>query len=63
MQFELKLRDLEKLVNSHYAKEMQSFKDREEMSRKEKAKLKVEISLLQKQKFFLRMQAVSRLLI
>ena len=63
MNFELKLRDLEKLVNSHYAKEIQGYKDKEEHFRKDKAKLKTEIEELQKQKFFLRMQGVGKVLV
>jgi len=44
MQFECKLRDMEKLVNSHYAKEIQHYKDKEEMFKKEKIRMKTEIS-------------------
>lgn len=48
MQFEMKLRDLEKFINTHYAKEIQSFRDKEVMHRKERDKLKKEIVTLQK---------------
>lgn len=48
MQFEMKLRDLEKFVSLHYVKEIQSFRDKEIMQRKERDKLKKEIVTLQK---------------
>lgn len=63
MQFELKLRDLEKLVNSHYAKEIQGYKDREEAFKKEKQRLKQEIEDLMKQKFILRMQGLGSIIL
>jgi hypothetical protein len=40
MQYELKLRDQEKQIHIHYAKELQAYRDREEAFRKEKYKHK-----------------------
>ena len=40
MQYELKLRELEKQVLSRVAREMKEFRDREEMYKKERAKHK-----------------------
>lgn len=48
MQFELKLRDLEKLMNGQFIKEIQNFREKEELSRREKVRMKNEINLLQK---------------
>lgn len=63
MQFEMKLRDLEKLINGHYNKEIQSYKDKEVIFKKEKVRLKADINVLQKQKFFIRMQNIGRLMV
>lgn len=63
MQYECKLREVEKKVNKHYAREIKNFQDKVEMFKKEKHQLKTEINTLQKQKFFLRMQNFGRLLV
>jgi hypothetical protein len=59
----MKLRDLEKLINDHYTKEISHYKDREANWKKERDKLKAELLILQKQKFFLRMQNIGRLMV
>lgn len=46
MQYECKLRDLEKLVHSKYARDIKGYKDTEHQLKQDKVKLKEEINVL-----------------
>jgi len=63
MQCEMKLRDLEKLITAKFATEIHMFKQQQEKHRQEKKEAKEEIARLQKQLFWVKVRAVTSIVI
>ncbi len=63
MQYEYKLRELERTVARKYTHETKTLKDKDENYKREITNLKQEVNLLQKQRFILRIKAMGRLMI
>jgi hypothetical protein len=63
MQCEMKLRDLEKLVSAKFAMEIHMFRQQQEKHRQEKKEAKEEIARLQRQLFWVKMRAITGIVI